>query len=244
MKLDQPDRADPDGIRSAVADYVLSWLEGDSRRMASCLHPALRKRAVVDPASSDLVLDESPFEEMTGPAVAEPKPFSREFETEVLSVTGRLASASVLSEPYLDLLHLARFGDRWLIVNALYEPRSRRVPAARDGIGAALTAYAESYPDGDPERARSCVHPDLAERRLKPEGSMDLEEWTFDDVIDVVTAGPEPATPQGYALDILASGDGIAAAFMAAAWWEFHLHLAWFGARWMIVNVLYRDREA
>jgi len=39
-------------------------------------------------------------------------------------VTADSASVKVLSEPFVDYLHLARFGERWLIVNVLYERRS------------------------------------------------------------------------------------------------------------------------
>jgi hypothetical protein len=35
----------------------------------------------------------------------------------------RIASVRVLSSPYMDLLHVARIGDRWWIVNVLWEPR-------------------------------------------------------------------------------------------------------------------------
>jgi hypothetical protein len=31
-----------------------------------------------------------------------------------------MASARVRAEPFVEYLHLARFGSRWLIVNALY----------------------------------------------------------------------------------------------------------------------------
>jgi hypothetical protein len=234
--------SDLDDIRSAVADYVLSYIDGDGERMASCLHPALRKRTVADPASGELDLDEAPFDEMTGAVVAIPKSISRRFGTQVLAVTGSLASASVLSEPFLDLLHLARFDDRWLIVNALWERRPRDRTDDRGGIEVALRDYAEAYLDADPERARRSIHPDLAERRLRGYG-LHLEESSSEDVIEVVTAGPEPTAPSGYTFDILEMGDGIAAASMAAAWWEFHIHLARFGERWLIVNILYRTRK-
>jgi len=34
-----------------------------------------------------------------------------------------VASVSVLSSPYMDLLHIAKIGDRWLIANVLWEVR-------------------------------------------------------------------------------------------------------------------------
>lgn len=36
------------------------------------------------------------------------------------------ASVAVLWMPYMGYLHIARFGDRWLIVNALWQRRAGR----------------------------------------------------------------------------------------------------------------------
>lgn len=38
----------------------------------------------------------------------------------VLNVFRDIATVMVRSEPFVEYLHLARFGDNWLIVNALY----------------------------------------------------------------------------------------------------------------------------
>jgi Putative lumazine-binding len=38
----------------------------------------------------------------------------------VLDLFGDIATVMVRSEPFVEYVHLARFGDRWLIVNALY----------------------------------------------------------------------------------------------------------------------------
>jgi len=41
-------------------------------------------------------------------------------EVTVLDVFRDIATVMVRSAPFVEYLHLARFGDRWLIVNALY----------------------------------------------------------------------------------------------------------------------------
>lgn len=48
-------------------------------------------------------------------------PRSRDDPHLIFDVVEGIATAQVVSEPWVDFLHLARFGDRWLIVNALYE---------------------------------------------------------------------------------------------------------------------------
>ena len=50
---------------------------------------------------------------------------TQEYEVTVLDVFPNIASVKVASGPIMDYLHVARFGHRWLIVNALYEPRQR-----------------------------------------------------------------------------------------------------------------------
>ena len=111
---------DREAIVRAATDYVESYLDGDAGRMASCLHPRLAKRRVDDHEARTSGLVESPFEHMTTEAVAGgPKDLGREVEIAILDVVDGIATAKVVSEPFVDLLHLARFGDRWLIVNAL-----------------------------------------------------------------------------------------------------------------------------
>lgn len=47
----------------------------------------------------------------------------RAFEIAILDVLRHIASVKVLSHPYMDHLHVAKFGDRWLIANVFYEVR-------------------------------------------------------------------------------------------------------------------------
>lgn len=238
-------RLDP--IVGAATDYVESWLDGDAGRMASCLHPALAKRAVLDHDSGSLGLDEAPFEDMVGPALeGGPKPYGHDIEISVLDAVDEIASAQVVSAPFVDLLHLARFDDRWLIVNALYE---RRPAADRSGdlaaVRRALEAHADSWYDRDPERSDGTAHPAVVVRRiLDPTGggSLDLVEHTFEGLLEIVATGPgEPLEPDREVRILAVSGD-IASAKVATASWDIHLHLARFGERWLIVNVLCRTR--
>ena len=115
---------DGSGIEAAARDYIESWIDGDGARMAACLHPRLAKRAVDDPANGRLDLDEAPYDDMVTAAGRQARPeIGRDYQLEVLDVFDGIASVRILSTPYMDYLHLARFGDRWLIVNVLYQVR-------------------------------------------------------------------------------------------------------------------------
>ncbi len=239
--------SDRDAIVGACTDYVESWLDGDPERMASCLHPALAKRTAADPDSGSLDLEEAPFEHMTTTSVAGgPKPYGREIEIEILDTVDGIATVRVLSEPWIDLVHAARFGDRWLIVNDLYEARPR-ADVAGDPAGAqrALEVYSRSWFDRDVDAIHRAVHPALAERRVvdPASGSLDLDENTFEEMLEIVAEGPgEPVERRWDARILDVTGD-VASGKVVITSWDIYPHVARFGDRWMIVNILYRTRE-
>jgi Putative lumazine-binding len=239
--------SDLDGLVKACTDYVESWLDGDAERMASCLHPALAKRAVVDPDAGTLDLEEAPFADMTTTAVeGGPKPYGRELDIEILDAVDGIATVRVLSEPWVDLVHAARFGDRWLIVNVLYEPRPQANgtgdPAA---VLRALDDYASSWFDRDVESARRAIHPDLVERKvLDPKsGDLDLDENTFGGLLEIVAQGPDEPVERVWDAQVLDVSGDIASGKVILAWFDVYLHLARFADRWMIANILYRTRD-
>jgi putative lumazine-binding protein len=113
---------DRDAIVAIANDYIESWLEGDAERMGGCLHPQLAKRRVVDATDGSLALNEVSFEEMLQ-AAQDAKDVPHGHQVELLDVSNETASVKVTSHPFIDYLHIARFGDRWLIVNVLYQRR-------------------------------------------------------------------------------------------------------------------------
>ena len=232
-------------IVRAATDYVESWLDGDPERMASCLHPALAKRAVADPGSGSLDLDELTFESLVGRAAAGPKPYGRELGVTVFDVADGIASAKVVSEPFADLLHLARFDDRWLIVNVLWEDRPRAdAPGDPSGPRRVLDDYASSWFDRDVERARGVYHPAFVERRdARPGDGLELEEVTIEDVVTEVRQGPPDGTERRWDADVLSVDGDIASGRIGVGPWDLYLQLARFGDRWLVVNILYRTRE-
>ena len=120
-----PSDEDRKAIIRAATDYIASWLEGDEERMRRSLHPQLAKRSVGAGASNDLPLDTIGTTEMVK---ATGKGHGRKYrpghEITVLDTYGEIATVKVTSVPYIDYLHLARFGDRWLIVNVLWQRRA------------------------------------------------------------------------------------------------------------------------
>jgi hypothetical protein len=241
----EPTARDREAIVTTCTDYGASWLEGDRKRMAACLHPGLAKRTMVDVLSGSLALGESPYDEMVASAVHGPRPYERDLRIEIHDISEGIASASVLSEPWLDLVHLAWFGDRWRIVNVLYEPRPMTVddPADRTAVADLLDAYARSGFDEDAELVLATHHPALAERRVVvgSDGGLELEDTTRDEVVEAVRRGLEMERfERTWEAQVLEVGHDVAAGKVVAGWYDVDLHLARFGDRWMIVNILYR----
>lgn len=127
--IDPSSSDDLEAITAVARDYIEGWLDGDQVRMRRALHPDLVKRTIAyDPGSGEWRLGRpADAEMMVGwtregegrTMVAE----ERVFEITVQDVFRRIASVKVLSHPYMDYLHVAKVGDRWFIVNVLWERR-------------------------------------------------------------------------------------------------------------------------
>lgn len=129
-----PAAGDVEAITDAARDYIEGYFDGDEERERRCLHPDFVKRTIYhDPTSGHWGLGRSASADMMigwardgvgRTAVAR----ERAFEIEVQDVFRHVASVRVLSYPFMDYLHLAKIGDRWLIVNVLWERREGEMP--------------------------------------------------------------------------------------------------------------------
>ena len=127
--IDPPSKDDLEAITAVARDYIDGWLDGDEQRMRRALHPDLVKRTIAhDPERGDWRLGRpADAEMMVGwtrqgegrTTVAE----ERAFEITIQDVFRHIASVKVLSHPFMDYLHVAKIGDRWFIVNVLWEVR-------------------------------------------------------------------------------------------------------------------------
>ncbi|MBA3689942.1 MAG: nuclear transport factor 2 family protein [Actinobacteria bacterium] len=118
---DETSSADIEAVSKVAEEYFQSWFAGDGERMRTCLHPSLAKRTPEDPGAERLLLHEDPAERLVLDTVSGGGTrFDPLQDVTVLDVFRDIATVMVRSEPFHEYLHLARFGDRWLIVNALY----------------------------------------------------------------------------------------------------------------------------
>ena len=118
-------------VAQVARDYVEGQLDGDAVRVARVLHPDLAKRAVkpTGPTPREAL----PLRRMTADELIQlthdgalKRPRDKwERDVRVLDVTGDAAVARVETPWFVDYLNLGRFGDRWMIVNALWWAKPR-----------------------------------------------------------------------------------------------------------------------
>ena len=116
-------------IEATCLDYIDRQLEADPARVARALHPDLAKRAVIgDTPDERLGLRRMSKDELVSltqqGALKTPKDqWSR--SCRILDVTAETAAVRLETPWFVDHFHMGRFGDRWIIVNALWHPKSR-----------------------------------------------------------------------------------------------------------------------
>lgn len=116
-------------IEATCLDYIEGQLEADPARVARALHPDLAKRAVVgDTPDERLGLRRMSKDELVSltqqGALKTPKDqWNR--SCRILDVTAETAAVRLETPWFVDHFHMGRFGDRWIIVNALWHPKSR-----------------------------------------------------------------------------------------------------------------------
>ncbi len=119
-----PDPTTLAAIEATCFDYVDGQLDADPQRVARSLHPDLAKRAILgDTPDERLGLRRMSKEELVGltrqGALKTPKQqWNR--SCQVLDVTGNAASVRLETPWFVDYFHMGRFGERWVIVNALW----------------------------------------------------------------------------------------------------------------------------
>ena len=101
---------DKDGITRTVLDYVEGWYQGDAKRMDQALSKHLAKRRI---ASDEEIIDLSKewmlTETENGRGRIE-NPEQGRKDITILAQTETMASVLLLSEDFVDYLHLAKVG--------------------------------------------------------------------------------------------------------------------------------------
>jgi hypothetical protein len=116
---------DKAAIKQAALDYIEGWYEGNAERMERALHPELAKRIVRKDAQGNSRLDQ-----MGAMALVQgvKRGFGKNTPKEkqikdvaILDVYENTASVKAVMSDWIDYMHVARWNNRWVIVNVLWE---------------------------------------------------------------------------------------------------------------------------
>ena len=121
--------ADLAAIEATCFDYVDGQLEGDPDRVKRALHPDLAKRRVTgDTPNERLGLQRMSREELVDltkrGALKTPRAeWNR--SCKILDVDGNVAAVRVETPWFVDYFHMGKYGERWIIVNAMWHMKPR-----------------------------------------------------------------------------------------------------------------------
>jgi hypothetical protein len=122
--------ADSAAIRATALDYIEGWFQGNGDRMERALHSHLAKRRVAtDSMSRSRLIEMTALELVQGTRAAygtQIPAAERRTDVTILDIFGNAASVRVNAGPWVDYMHVAKWGGRWVIVNVLWENRPAR----------------------------------------------------------------------------------------------------------------------
>jgi hypothetical protein len=121
-----PDSA---AIRAAALDYIEGWYTGNAERMERAVHPDLAKRIMNTDQRGRRVLGHQSAMTLVlntrGGGGKETPAAEQRKDVRILDIFGNAASVRIDAGTWVDYLHVARWNDRWVIVNVLWELRPR-----------------------------------------------------------------------------------------------------------------------
>ncbi len=134
-----------------------------------------------------------------------------------------------------------------VFASALVGVGASHAQTAADSAAIRQTAldYIEGWYEGDAERMKGALHPELAKRIVMTDpqsGESRLQHMTAERLVQVTAAGSGARTPKERQLKdvaILDIFENAASVRVDASDWIDYLHVAKWDGKWVIVNVLW-----
>ena len=121
--------SDSAAVRAAALDYIEGWYTGNAERMERAVHPDLAKRIMNTDQRGRRVLGHQSAMTLVlntrGGGGKETPVTEQRKDVRILDIFANTASVRIDADSWVDYLHIARWNDRWVIVNVLWELRPR-----------------------------------------------------------------------------------------------------------------------
>lgn len=231
-------------MEKAIHDYVEGWYDKDGARMTRALHTLLVKRHPVSDAPNGIISKNMNELLEALPIYGGVKGEERRLDIDVFDSAGNIATAGVVSNEYVDYIHLVKIDGSWKIINVLWDfhgvaPGKRTEPMTGD-LEKPLRDYVEGWYDKDIDRIKRGLHPDLAKRSINPQNSDQIDEYTRSSLLDVVPQyGGSNGDHRVLEIEWLDIRQNIASAKVISNNFLDYIHLCRVNDQWQIVNVLW-----
>lgn len=232
-------------MEQTIRNYIEGWYDKDTLRIQQAMHPLLVKQGIMPDAGGDVrKIDLQTLLEVT-PLYGGDKSGTRTLEMKILATDGDIASAMVISNEYVDYLHLVHTDGQWMILNVLWEFRSGEVPELSpeemQKLEKPLRDYVEGWYDKDPGRVGDGLHQNLAKRSLNTENPGTIDQFTRSSLLEVVTQyGGPGGTERFFEMEVLDSRKDMASVKLTSNAFVDFIHVARTDGTWKILNVLWK----
>jgi hypothetical protein len=120
-------------VKETVFNYIEGWYSADTARMNKGIHPDLAKRGIVPSRDGkQTMMLKASYKEMMGWTSQKPNQFKdnsvkpNQIKISIIEIGVNVAVVKCVSPEYIDYLHLARLKNEWKIINAIWEPNSKK----------------------------------------------------------------------------------------------------------------------
>ena len=121
--------ADLAAIEATCFDYVDGQLEGNADRVKRALHPDLAKRRVLGDTPDERLghqrMGREELVALTRQGALKTPREAWDRSCRILDVTGDAAAVRVETPWFVDYFHMGKFGERWVIVNAMWHMKPK-----------------------------------------------------------------------------------------------------------------------
>jgi hypothetical protein len=118
---------DRDAILQTALDYIEGWYQGDAARMDRALYAKSTKRRIT-PDGEVWEVSKDWMVEATGSGRGKIEhPEKGRKEVTILDMTDRMGSVKIVSNEFIDYLHVVNDAGKWVIVNVLWDYEGQSV---------------------------------------------------------------------------------------------------------------------
>lgn len=122
--------ADKEAIKRTALNYAEGWYEGNAEKMESALHPDLAKRIVrTNPQGQSGLGQMSALTLIQGTRAGSGKQTPKEEQQKdvtILDAMGGAATVKLEMRDWVDYMHIGKFNGKWVIINVLWETKSKK----------------------------------------------------------------------------------------------------------------------